>query len=261
LDAKSFSDMIGRQITDVYGRPVGRIAGVTVGYGGEIESLAVDSGDKFVQYLADELSEGEDGPQILPSWVVEFKASGIDASAIQKRLVALETMKRMKGVSQPIYEELRTKLADAQETHRTMSGQLRERLETLAMIDASVDSFLAMVRLQLMSDELDEGTFKASADYCAQVKSMNDKERAEIEVVIGPLPPAEEATEQVGEAPASVPMEKVSAPEPEPLVEEPRRAEAMHAQKEPVEEVEEPLPEQSKPTSGGLRSLRNRPVQ
>jgi len=267
MEIEDPKSVLGKPISDIYGRVLGRVAGFTFGYSGEISTVAVESGEEFVVFGAEKLLSGEDGLRVVPEWKLESQAVGLESDALRRRLAALDAMKLIKGISDDAYEQLRLRMEKAQAMQREASARIARRLEELKLLDDSVDSFLAMVRLQFISQEIDEETFKGTADYCMRIKTTNARERSEVEEMLKfayvkeqGIRPVEEAMvgpPQTDETPTPGGME---APSIEFETLEPERPPQLQVERAEEIPPKEEVPSDSPPPAfGSFRSLRNKP--
>ncbi|MDA4123097.1 MAG: CdvA-like protein [Thaumarchaeota archaeon] len=177
---------IGKDVKDIYGRDLGRCIGYTVDLSGNLRTIGVELGTAFQEYPADRISLASDDEGIvtMPEWKADSRRVGMEKGILDKRLGALTKMLEAGEISQRVYDEMHKGLMAIRVTHEQLSRELVKRLDSLEDSDDTINAFLAKVKLQGVSEELTERAVKWTADFCVAMKSMNERERIDINEIL-----------------------------------------------------------------------------
>ncbi len=240
---EDFSKAIGKEVRDIYGRNLGRCIGFTVDLSGNLRTIGVELGTSFQEYPADRLLAGreEDGIVTIPDWKADSRRVGMEKGVLEKRINALTKMLEAGEISQKVYDDMYKGLMTIRASHEQLSRDLVRRLDALEENDDKINTFLARVKLQGVSEEISEQAVKWTADFCVAMKSMNESERVGINEIL----------DLVSEESASTPA--IASPSEGLATEE--LMEAHLTQAEPEQEEEIRSEEEEQRPAGSLRSL------
>lgn len=221
MRTEAIQKLVGRPVKDIYGRYVGYVVGFSVDTTSELRSVGVDQGSgEFAEYPNNRIISDKDGLIVVPGWKVETEGLGKEAELVRRRTRALEDLAKEGEIPPHLHEEMykqySEQLTSLQQSYDNLAQKLRRRIEELDHQGEVVDRFLANVKVQFRSGEIDEGTFKVASDYCVSMKARDVREREDLAKVLGmitePLPsttsavsPAEEhvTVEIVADAPTT----------------------------------------------------------
>ena len=181
--------LVGRPVKDIYGRYVGYVVGFSVDTTGELRSVGVDQGSgEFAEYPNNRIISDKDGLIAVPSWKVETEGLGKETEMVRRRAQALEDLAKEGEIPTHLYEEMykqySEQLTKLQESYNNLGQRLRRRKEELDHQGELLDRFLANVKVQFRSGEIDEGTFKVASDYCVSMKERDVREREDLAKVL-----------------------------------------------------------------------------
>ncbi len=204
--------ILGKSVTDVYGRPLGRVIGVTLDLKGEISTIGVETGRGFVELSRERFVSVDKEITIQLEWAAAAGRPAFEKAVFERRMASLERMKSMKGFSEKAYEAQIARLRQFKdpETHEEASAMMKTRLEELGSIDQAIDNFVSAVRLQFLTQELDEELLNFTTESCSAIRGINSRERSDISEMLGSVfgngPPkeAEVATSDRQETPSPI---------------------------------------------------------
>jgi hypothetical protein len=176
---------VGRPVKDVYGRYLGSVVGFSIDNSGELRSIGLDqSGGEFHEFASNRIISDKDGFIVIPSWKLDADALGRETETVRRRAQALADLEKEGEVPADLRDEMHGQydgeLKGLRESYSTLEHEARRRVEALDRQVKSLDRFLLNLKVQFRSGEIDEGTFKAEAEYCAQIKLRDTKEKEDL---------------------------------------------------------------------------------
>ena len=162
LEAKA---LLGKSITDVYGRILGRIIGVNRNQFGEMEGLEVESqGGNVIDVPSKSIMLTPKTITAAPEWKVDAHELTSEIATVRKRIVALEGLRDKGDVDREIYEELleaqRSGYLSKIKQTEALVGSIRSRLERTNNQLTSLTKHLVNAKLDYQSGEIDEASMK-----------------------------------------------------------------------------------------------------
>lgn len=162
LEAKA---LLGKSITDVYGRILGRIIGVNRNQFGEMEGLEVESqGGNVIDVPSKSIMLTPKTITAAPEWKVDAHDLTSEIATVKKRIVALEGLRDKGDVDREIYEELleaqRSGYLSKIKQTEALVGSIRSRLERTNNQLTSLTKHLVNAKLDYQSGEIDEASMK-----------------------------------------------------------------------------------------------------
>jgi len=162
LEAKA---LLGKSITDVYGRILGRIIGVNRNQFGEMEGLEVESqGGNVIDVPSKSIMLTPKTITAAPEWKVDAHELTSEIATVRKRIVALEGLRDKGDVDREIYEELleaqRSGYLSKIKQTEALVGSIRSRLERTNNQLTSLTKHLVNAKLDYQSGEIDETSMK-----------------------------------------------------------------------------------------------------
>jgi hypothetical protein len=159
--------LLGRNVTDTYGRNIGRIIGLERNHFGELDAVQVEvNAGQIINAKQRQLSITPSTVRLTPEWKLEAEDIIQELSVLHKRILALESLKNSGEIAGEIYAEL----LDAQKTgyvEKIQGGtrllnSMSTRLSTIAAQISSLAKYLATAKLDHKSGILDESSFKVA---------------------------------------------------------------------------------------------------
>ncbi|TMI61331.1 hypothetical protein E6H16_06790 [Candidatus Bathyarchaeota archaeon] len=162
LEAKA---LLGKSISDVYGRSLGRIIGVNRNQFGEMEGLEVESpGGNVIDIPSKSIMLTPKMVTATPEWKVDANELSGEIATVKRRIVALEGLRDKGDVDREIYEELleaqRSGYLSKVKQTEALVGALRAKLERTNNQLTSLTKHLVNAKLDYQSGEIDEASMK-----------------------------------------------------------------------------------------------------
>ena len=162
LEAKA---LLGKSISDVYGRSLGRIIGVNRNQFGEMEGLEVESpGGNVIDIPSKSIMLTPKMVTATPEWKVDANELSGEIATVKRRIVALEGLRDKGDVDREIYEELleaqRSGYLSKVKQAEALVGALRAKLERTNNQLTSLTKHLVNAKLDYQSGEIDEASMK-----------------------------------------------------------------------------------------------------
>jgi len=162
LEAKA---LLGKSISDVYGRSLGRIIGVNRNQFGEMEGLEVESpGGNVIDIPSKSIMLTPKMVTATPEWKVDAHELSGEIATVKRRIVALEGLRDKGDVDREIYEELleaqRSGYLSKVKQAEALVGALRAKLERTNNQLTSLTKHLVNAKLDYQSGEIDEASMK-----------------------------------------------------------------------------------------------------
>ena len=181
-------EIIGKNVKDMYGTFMGKVAGTITDIDGSIQSVGVDCGSQGLQQIQyEQLVVQGDVVIFIPKWRLDSQRLIREKQLTLRRLKALIDIVSenddMKEDAEIIHEKYKSKLVSLDETESEIKAKLEARLTELdeQMKSAKMLSFDAKV--QFKSNEISEQTFETVKSCTTEVIEHVTHEVAEIENV------------------------------------------------------------------------------
>lgn len=157
--------LLGRNVTDTYGRNIGRIIGLERNLYGELDAVQVEvNAGQIINAKQRQLSVTPKTVRLTPEWKMEADDIIQELSVLHKRVLALEELKNSGEIAGEIYVELldgqKNGYADKIQVGRRLLDSMNNRLSTIAAQISSLTKYLATAKLDHKSGILDESSFK-----------------------------------------------------------------------------------------------------
>ncbi|WP_428324376.1 CdvA-like protein [Nitrosopumilus sp.] len=181
-------EIIGKNVKDMYGTFMGKVAGTITDIDGSIQSVGVDCGSQGLQQIQyEQLVVQGDVVIYIPKWRLDSQRLIREKQLTLRRLKALIDIVSenddMKEDAEIIHEKYKSKLVSLDETESEIKAKLEARLTELdeQMKSAKMLSFDAKV--QFKSNEISEETFETVKSCTTEVIEHVTHEVSEIENV------------------------------------------------------------------------------
>ncbi len=178
-------EIIGKNVKDMYGTFMGKVAGTITDIDGSIQSVGIDCGSQGLQQIQyEQLVVQGDVVIFIPKWRLDSQRLIREKQLTLRRLKALIDIVSenddMKEDAEIIHEKYKSKLVSLDETESEIKAKLEARLAELdeQMKSAKMLSFDAKV--QFKSNEISEETFETVKTCTTEVIEHVTHETAEI---------------------------------------------------------------------------------
>lgn len=185
MRSELIQNRVGRPVKDVYGRYCGSVIGFSIDNSGELKSVGLDQCEgQFQEFASNRIISDKDGFILIPAWRVAADALGRETETVKRRAQALADLEKEGEVPADLRDEMHSQydgeLRGLQESYRALGQEVRKRVEIIDRQARSIDRFLLNLKVQYRSGEIDEGTFKAEAEYCALIKLRDNREKEDL---------------------------------------------------------------------------------
>ena len=157
--------MLGKNVSDLYGRSLGHVIGVTRNQYGEMEGLEVESlGGNVIDVPTKSIMLTPKTITVSPEWKVNAQEVVGEISTVKKRILALEGLGEKGDVETEIYQELLeaqksgylSKLKEAE----SILVNVRTKLDHANHRLTSLTRHLVNAKLDFQSGQIDEVSMK-----------------------------------------------------------------------------------------------------
>jgi len=157
--------LLGRGVTDIYGRLLGRIIGIERNPFGEMEGVQVEAtGGIILTAKARQMALTPKTITISPEWKLESEDIISELTLLRKRVGALESLKDSREIDGEIYSELlesqKSGYMDKVKSATALVNSMRSRLAEMSGQITSLTKYLVNAKLDHKSGELDEASLK-----------------------------------------------------------------------------------------------------
>ena len=179
------TEIIGKNVKDMYGTFMGKVAGTLTDIDGSIQSVGIDCGSQGLQQIPyEQLVVQGDAVIFVPKWRLDSQRLIREKQLTLRRLKALIDIVSenddMKADAEMIHEKYKSKLVLLDETESEIKAKLEARLTELdeQMKSAKMLSFDAKV--QFKSNEISDATFDTVKSCTTEVIEHVTHETSEI---------------------------------------------------------------------------------
>ncbi len=157
--------LLGRSVSDIYGRLLGRVIGIERNPFGEMEGVQVEStGGIIITAKARQMALTPKSITISPEWKLESEDVISELSLLRKRVGALESLKDSREIDGEIYSELlesqKAGYLDKVKMATGLVSSMRSRLSEITGQITSLTRYLVNAKLDHKSGELDDDSLK-----------------------------------------------------------------------------------------------------
>jgi hypothetical protein len=178
-------EIIGKNVKDMYGTFMGKVAGTITDIDGSIQSIGIDCGSQGLQQIQyEQLVVQNDVVIFIPKWRLDSQRLIREKQLTLRRLKALIDIvsenDHMKADAEIIHEKYKSKLVTLDETESEIKTKLEERLAELDEQTKSAKMLLFDAKVQCKSNEISETTFDTVKSCTNEVIERVSHETAEI---------------------------------------------------------------------------------
>lgn len=157
--------LLGRSVSDIYGRLLGRVIGIERNPFGEMEGVQVEAtGGTIVTAKARQMALTPQTITISPEWKLESEDIISELTLLRKRVGALESLKDSREIDGEIYSELlesqKAGYLDKVKLATGLVNSMRSRLAEITGQITSLTKYLVNAKLDHKSGELDDDSLK-----------------------------------------------------------------------------------------------------
>ena len=158
-------EFVGKQVKDMYGTHIGKVAGLVTDIDGSIESIGVDCGSVGLKQLPyEQLLVQGDYVIYIPRWRMNAQKLVRQKSLTLKRIKALQDLvtdnDHMKNDAETVYLKYENRLRDLEGEENEVIGTLKARLEELNSQATSIKTVLFDAKLQYKSNDMSEDAYQ-----------------------------------------------------------------------------------------------------
>ncbi|HIE47190.1 MAG: CdvA-like protein [Nitrosopumilus sp.] len=179
------TEIIGKNVKDMYGTFMGKVAGTITDIDGSIQSVGIDCGTQGLQQIQfEQLVIQGDVVIFIPKWRLDSQRLIREKQLTLRRLKALIDIVSenddMKSDAEIIHEKYKSKLVSLDETESEIKVKLEERLTQLDEQMKSAKMLLFDAKVQSKSNEISDATFEIVKSCTTEVIEHVTHETAEI---------------------------------------------------------------------------------
>ena len=185
---KNESDIVGREVKDMYGTLVGKVLGTLTDIDGSVQTVGVDCGSeglKQIQY--EQLVLQEDIVIYIPKWRLQAQKFLREKGLTLRRINALADIVsengEMKDDTDVIHNKYKSKLATLDQIESKIKSELLVRLGEIEDQVKMVKEILFDAKVQIKSEEISESTFGTIQMHANNILERFSHEKAEIDKV------------------------------------------------------------------------------
>lgn len=199
--SETLRKLIGKSVKDIYGRYVGKVVGLVVDISGQLKSIGVDEGSgNFVEYHNSRILLDNETLVIVPNWKMDIEKIKRESTISQKRFLALEELSKEGEIPQYVYEEMYKQYSEnihrLQESYKTLTEELKGRIEELDCQREDLEKFLGNVKVQYKTSEIDEETYRVASENVTMMRDRDSKEKDDIFAILNSLSSPETFSEE-----------------------------------------------------------------
>jgi len=158
------TEIIGKNVKDMYGTFMGKVAGTLTDIDGSIQSVGIDCGSQGLQQIPyEQLVVQGDAVIFVPKWRLDSQRLIREKQLTLRRLKALIDIVSenddMKADAEMIHEKYKSKLVLLDETESEIKAKLEARLTELDEQMKSAKMLLFDAKVQFKSNEIPDATF------------------------------------------------------------------------------------------------------
>ena len=179
------TEIIGKNVKDMYGTFMGKVAGTITDIDGSIQSVGIDCGSQGLQQIPyEQLVVQGDAVIFIPKWRLDSQRLIREKQLTLRRLKALIDIVSenddMKADAELIHEKYKSKLVSLDETESEIKAKLEARLTELDEQMKSAKMLLFDARVQFKSNEISDATFDTVKSCTTEVIEHVTHETSEI---------------------------------------------------------------------------------
>jgi len=185
---KNESDIVGREVKDMYGTLVGKVLGTLTDIDGSIQTVGVDCGSeglKQIQY--EQLVLQEDIVIYIPKWRLQAQKFMREKGLTLRRINALADIVsengEMRDDADVIQNKYKSKLATLDQIESKIKSEFLIRLGEIEDQEKMVKEILFDAKVQIKSEEITEPTFTTIQMHANNILERFSHEKAEIDKV------------------------------------------------------------------------------
>lgn len=195
MEPQSDGHPLSSQITDIYGRSMGEIVGLTFDLEGKIESVGVsESAGKFTVYPGNRILRHESEIVVIPEWRAEAQNLARQRDALAKREKAIEDLARSHNLDPRAFEEMTAQIQAARATLERLGQKVNERLTEIETRYRKVSDFVESAKVQRVTAEIDEWTYSVMTEFARTQLEIDSSELEELRSAMRYLEDLEEKT-------------------------------------------------------------------
>ena len=179
------TEIIGKNVKDMYGTFMGKVAGTITDIDGSIQSVGIDCGSQGLQQIQfEQLVVQGDVVIFIPKWRLDSQRLIREKQLTLRRLKALIDIVSenddMKADAEIIHEKYKSKLVSLDQTESEIKAKLEARLTELDEQMKSAKMLFFDAKVQFKSNEISDATFDTVKSCTTDVIEHVTHETSEI---------------------------------------------------------------------------------
>ena len=178
-------EIIGKQVKDMYGAPMGKVVGTITDIDGTIQTVGIDCGSQGLQQVPfEQLVQQGDVVIFIPKWRLEsqrlLREKGLTLRRLKALIDIVSSNDEMKDDAEIIHEKYKSKLITLDEAEKQIKATLENRLGELDEQMKSVKMLIFDAKVQFKSNEISEEQFESVKTQTTDLIEHITHENAEI---------------------------------------------------------------------------------
>ena len=179
------TEIIGKNVKDMYGTIMGKVAGTITDIDGSIQSVGIDCGSQGLQQIPyEQLVVQGDAVIFIPKWRLDsqrlIREKGLTLRRLKALIDIVSENDDMKADAEIIHEKYKSKLVSLDETESEIKVKLEARLTELDEQMKSAKMLLFDAKVQFKSNEISDATFDTVKSCTTEVIEHVTHETSEI---------------------------------------------------------------------------------
>ena len=179
------TEIIGKNVKDMYGTFMGKVAGTITDIDGSIQSVGIDCGSQGLQQIPyEQLVVQGDAVIFIPKWRLDsqrlIREKGLTLRRLKALIDIVSENDDMKADAEIIHEKYKSKLVSLDETESEIKVKLEARLTELDEQMKSAKMLLFDAKVQFKSNEISDATFDTVKSCTTDVIEHVTHETSEI---------------------------------------------------------------------------------
>ncbi|BCU68497.1 hypothetical protein HS7_19340 [Sulfolobales archaeon HS-7] len=184
LSSDEISKYVGQKVKDIYGREFGLIVNVYTEIDGTVTGIEAIVGKDVVTLEPSMLRAEDEKVYVLPEWKADAIRIMTLMEKTRRRQRALEELYGKGDISKGMYDEMKRKLdteaLKLKDDYVKLKNKLKSKINEIDDQLLHIEKALAMLKMNYISNEVPETSYKLSVDALRQSRDAYSLEKDDI---------------------------------------------------------------------------------